>query len=107
MPSDNPDKSFDEVIKEAIETFGKDLQMIVAIEEMTELTKAITKILRYGMKGGYVADAKEEIADVMIMILQLMQIFGLSEDDIAKSMSEKIKRLQGDILRKKSQVSRL
>lgn len=105
MSLPNDQSTFEEIIKSAIDTFGKDLQMVVAIEEMTELTKVITKVLRYGMKKHYRNDAKEEIADVMIMLLQLMRMFELSEDDIAESMSSKIKRLQGDILRRKGQVS--
>lgn len=105
MPDLNDQGSFDEILKNAIETFGKDLQMVVAVEEMAELTKVITKVLRYGMKKHYRNDAKEEIADVMIMLLQLMRMFELSEDDIAESMSGKFKRLQGDILRRGGQVS--
>ena len=48
-----------------IEAFGNEAQMIVAIEELSELQKEITKKLRH--KKGTVFGLVEEIADVEIM----------------------------------------
>lgn len=74
----------DRVLEKAIETYGKENQVDVAIEEMSELTKALTKMnrcLRSG-KGDYnyfrVAIA-EEIADVEVMLEQLKMIYNCTE----------------------------
>lgn len=44
---DNPIKDIDEVYAKLIEAFGEDRQLIVCIEEMSELTKELCKYLRY------------------------------------------------------------
>ena len=58
----------------AIQTFGAQNQQIVAIEELSELQKEITKLLRG--QGGLINLAKE-IADVEIVIEQLKVIYGM------------------------------
>lgn len=56
------------ILARAIQIFGKRNQFVVAIEEMSELTKELTKDLR----GAHNADSIiEEIADVEIMLDQL------------------------------------
>lgn len=63
----------DETIRLAIQTYGKDAQTMMLFEEMAELQDAICKHLR----GRGTADQVcEEIADVMIMCLQMGQIYG-------------------------------
>lgn len=62
----------DEILKSAIARYGKTAQMIVAMEEMAELTKELSKFLR----GAHNEDAiAEEIADVRIMLEQLEIMF--------------------------------
>ena len=58
---------------QAVAILGKQSQCIMAMEEMSELTKAITKNLR-GKHN--VADISEEMADVEIMLEQLKVIYG-------------------------------
>lgn len=58
---------------QAVAILGKKSQCIMAMEEMSELTKAITKNLR-GKHN--VADISEEMADVEIMLEQLKVIYG-------------------------------
>lgn len=79
----------------AIETYGAESQVDKAIEEMSELTKALLKERRY---GGSNVDVCEEIADVFIMILQMMLIFE-EKDEVAKYVDYKIKRLEKRITR--------
>lgn len=67
------DKEFDEVIKLAIKTYGKEAQTQMLFEEMAELQNAICKLNR---GRGTAGDVCEEIADVMIMCLQMAQIYG-------------------------------
>lgn len=77
------------IYRQAIATFGETIQLTVAIEELAELQKEITKYLR--SKGDDVHIA-EEMADVEIMLEQLNIIFPSKTKDIIKR--EKIKRLQ-------------
>ena len=56
------------IFTDAIQTFGKNAQIVVAIEEMAELTKALTKKLRGSQNLNSII---EEIADVEIMLDQL------------------------------------
>lgn len=67
-------KEFDEIIKLAIETYGKEAQTQMLFEEMSELQNALCKLAR----GRGTADQVcEEIADVMIMCFQMAQIYGV------------------------------
>lgn len=62
----------DEICRAALETFGKSSQMQVAIEEMSELTKELCKHRR-GRDN--VETIAEEIADVEIMLQQMVMLF--------------------------------
>lgn len=67
------EKEFDETISLAIKTYGKEAQTQMLFEEMAELQNALCKLAR----GRGTADQVcEEIADVMIMCLQMAQIYG-------------------------------
>ena len=78
-----------EVYKRAIETFGADKQMVVALEELSELQKEICKCMRGNINMEHMA---EEIADVLIMVEQLQQIF-LLQDPVGDQGGKKIARL--------------
>ena len=75
---------------QAICHFGQQMQMLVAIEEMSELTKEIVKHRRGEDNRRQVA---EEIADVGIMLEQLELMFNCREltQDIRE---EKLARLK-------------
>lgn len=75
-------------LKKVIERFGKDSQIVVAIEELAELIKELTKRLR-GCENFY--EIAEEIADVEVMIAQLKQIFKC-EDTVNETIELKIQR---------------
>lgn len=78
------------ILEGAIKTWGEEAQSVVAIEELSELTKALTKYLRYYVAeqedhGRIVADIREEMADVGIMLNQMELIFGdPTEEEILK-----------------------
>lgn len=81
----NPD-----IIKKAIDYYGSDAQLLMAIEEMSELTKAICKKDRiFGVRGQIV----EEMADVYIMLAQLEIIFE-AQNDMHKIIHQKLERLE-------------
>ena len=79
------DVSEEELYKAAVQKFGERAQILVAIEEMSELTKALLKYIRHEdfNQGDYddiVESIAEERADVSIMLNQLAVIFGKNED---------------------------
>lgn len=78
-----------DVLQRALDTYGIVLQENVAIEEMAELTKEIIKRRR----GKDNEEAiKEEIADVMIIMLQLAAHYGV--EDVEYHIDYKLKRLE-------------
>lgn len=79
-----------DIYKKAINTFGESAQMIVALEECSELQKEISKIIR---EKGDLGNLAEEIADVEIMLEQLKLIFTL-HDKVVTKKGEKIERLK-------------
>ena len=85
-----------EVLERAVSTWGKEAQVDMAIEEMSELTKALCKERRCGFGQGSRAQAHaniiEEIADVIIMLAQLLIIFD-KDREIQKETDYKLNRL--------------
>ena len=81
------------VYQAALRKWGADLQTMMAVEEMSELTKEICKIKRGKMDLDALAD---EIADVTIMLEQLREIYGLN-DAVCDHMDAKILRLQSRV----------
>lgn len=75
-------------------------QIIVAIEEMAELTQALTKYIRIKRCGQPVrkdlneilANIKEELADVQLMLIQMQLLFDLKDDDLSDIIEEKLER---------------
>ena len=86
--------------EEAIDVFGKDMQMVVAIEELSELQKELTKALRDKARVSFII---EEMADVYIILEQLFLIFDIKEDQIVEKLKEKTERLARLIEGKKNE----
>ena len=78
------------ILEAAIDTWGSEMQIIVAIEEMSELTKALTKYIRGDDAATISVNIREEMADVGIMLNQLSLIFG----DTAEEEIRKLNRLR-------------
>ena len=97
-PADGPQPGVDEtpeqaemaLYEQAVEQFGESAQILMAVEEMSELQKALLKYLRFkdheqGDEAEILAAISEERADVEIMLNQLHVIFGDNADmEIAK-----------------------
>ena len=79
------------VYEKALNKWGKDLQLIMGIEEMAELTKALIKDIRG--KPNY-DNILEEIADVEIMLTQLKCIYGDITDIKRKKLTRLAKMLE-------------
>ena len=75
-------------------------QIPVAIEEMAELTQALTKYIRITQGGQPVRktigevreNIKEELSDVMVMLIQLQHLFYIDEVAINQIAVEKLDR---------------
>ena len=76
-------------LERAIEHYGKDMQLNVAIEEFSELTKEICK---YKRGEGNLDHIIEEMADCQIMLAQLRIIFDIT--DLQPQILEKLDRLE-------------
>lgn len=79
-----------EVLQRALDTYGSAMQIVVMMEEMSELQKELCKYLR----GKYSpASIAEEIADVGIMIEQMKMLFCCAED-VRSVRRRKVERLK-------------
>lgn len=79
-----------EVLQRALDTYGSALQIVVMMEEMSELQKELCKYLR----GKYSpANIAEEIADVEIMLEQMKMLFCCT-DDVRNERRRKVERLK-------------
>lgn len=79
-----------QIYKQLIEKFGAEAQIIVAIEELSELQKELCKRLR-GEAG--IRKISEEMADVEIMLEQLKLIFE-NEHPVSLEKNYKINRIK-------------
>lgn len=89
------------VYTDARSTFGVGMQLIVAVEEMSEVQKEITKALRGNLDRMHLA---EEVADATIMLEQLRQIFDINEP-VCEMMDSKILRLRSDIEKEQARIA--
>lgn len=79
--------------------YGKK-QIPLVIEEMAELTQALTKYMRIRQSGQPVRKTmdevtdgiKEELSDVIVIMIQLQYLFNIDNDTINKIADEKLKR---------------
>lgn len=80
-----------EVCSAIIEANGANHQLAVAVEELVELSKELTKSIRGKIDKMKVA---EEIADVTICLLQLELMFGISKKEVDVFKKHKLERLE-------------
>lgn len=78
-------------IRKAIETYGKDMQLTVAVEELSELIKEICKNRR-GFDN--VLGITEEMADCYIILAELQHIFSIDSKRLNTMIEFKIDRLE-------------
>lgn len=66
-----------ETCKSIANHYGRESQVLIAIEEMSELTKELCKYFRrYDRKKEII----EEVADAQIMLEQLIELFGINNE---------------------------
>ncbi len=89
------------VYDQALETFGRENQLIVALEELSECQKEICKALR---EQHDLTNLAEEVADATIVLEQVRRIFGI---DNVKDwwINRKVERLQHRIYAAKAPMA--
>lgn len=86
-----PEQKDTALYEAAVEKFGEDAQMLIAVEELGELSKALLKWLRYknfdqGRREELLKAIAEERADVSIMLNQLEVMFGENSEAEAEKL---------------------
>lgn len=79
------------VLKRALNTWGEKAQMLMVVEEMSELIKEILKNVSRGKDN--ISELIEEAADVEIMLEQLKENYQII-DQVAAYKTEKIKLIE-------------
>ena len=96
------------VVQRSIEHYGKDVQSTVCMEECAELIQAISKEKRGKSDKDHLA---EEMADVIICIEMLKQIYNITEDEIYSWVITKqertIKRIKKDVQSTETNAERI
>ena len=77
------------VVKKSIEHYGANLQTVVCMEECAELIQAVSKMKRGKDNRDNLI---EEMADVMICIEILKQVYGISDNEIQNYVCQKQNR---------------
>ena len=95
-------KEIIDTYKQAIETYGEKAQKLMAIEEMSELTKEICKDFRGKMDREHLI---EEMADVLITIEQLAIIYEISDVAIFDACYKKIERLKERLEKQNDEIN--
>lgn len=84
------DEKYIKIIKEIINHYGKEKQVLQSIEEMSELTKELLKNINRNRENE--TEIILEMADVIIMIIQLIEIFGIDREKILGAIEYKLLR---------------
>lgn len=93
----NNEVSKEQMYKQLFEKYGTK-QIIVAIEELSELQKELCKMLRKGNTDN-IKNIAEEIADVSIMLDQLVYYLNINKDELLKIQTEKLNRTKNQYLK--------
>lgn len=83
----------DELLRQAIQEFGSDKQALVAVEELSELQKEILKSVNRRQNNR--EHIKEELVDCLIMLRQLIIIYGFTLNELDEIARAKLERLRG------------
>ena len=82
-----------EIVSRSLDTYGNGMQLVVCMEELSELTQAISKEIRGKDNRNNLV---EEMADVIICLEILKQIFAVTNVEI----EEWVKFKQGRALKR-------
>ena len=91
-----------EIYKQAIETYGVRAQKLMAIEEMSELTKEICKDFRGKLNREHLI---EEMADVTIMLDQMLLLYKISGEEVGLMRIKKVERLKERLEKQNDEIN--
>lgn len=96
-----------EVLKKARDTYGDTTQILVSVEELNELSCVCAKFPRYedpdrARKELY-SKAIDEVADVLVVLDHIINIFDLTPVDIGERVEAKVARMERWLSASKSQ----
>lgn len=74
----------------ALLKYGKECRVLIAVEEMTELSKELLKNINRGKQNK--KEITEEMVDVYIMLEQLKEIYKISDEQLFQTSSDKFLR---------------
>jgi hypothetical protein len=80
-----------DILDKAISKWGKHAQLLMVLEEMSELQKEILKNINRGKDN--IDDIIDETADVEIMLDQMKYIYGIDEA-VAKRIPLKLEKVR-------------
>ena len=87
-----------EILKQCRETYGDVAQILVSIEELNELACVLAKYPRYDDHVKAITELKDkaldEVADVVIVLDHIVNILGLTDDEIAARTDKKVHRVE-------------
>ena len=83
-----------QILNELVSKF-KEKQVDVCIEEMSELTQALCKYKRGKLN---IDNLTEELADVHIMLMQMLLFFEIDSDVFLETVDKKINRTKERLL---------
>lgn len=87
--------------KQAIEEYGVRAQKLMAIEEMSELTKEICKDFRGKLNREHLV---EEMADVLIMLDQMLLLYKISGEEVGLMRIKKVERLKERLKKQNDEI---
>ena len=79
------------LISKSINYYGKDVQTTVCMEECAELIQSISKLKRYGVYD--TSNLAEEMADVLICIEILKQVYSVTDAELQEWIDKKQVRI--------------
>lgn len=94
LPAACSDEIITAILEENIKAHGTEVETTVAMEELAELIQAVSKVKRYGFVGKYKDNLIEELADVDIVITELMMLFDVSTEEFYSVIDRKVQRIK-------------
>lgn len=95
------------VLKKARDTYGDTTQILVSVEELNELSCVCAKFPRYEdpdrARRELHSKAVDEVADVLIVLDHIINIFDLTPVDIGERVEAKVARMERWLNASKSQ----
>ena len=84
------EEKYIEIIQQILNKYDKNQQVLQTVEEMSELTKELIKNINRNKENE--AEIILEIADVQIMLMQLIEIYKIDGNKLLGAMEYKLLR---------------